>query len=360
MLFSLTSSALAGIGSIETLTGKGAIERNSERIPGETGLEIESYDAAVTAKGVMRIVFVDDTEVEVTEHSRLVIDEFVYDPSANRGSLGLRASLGTVKYASGQIAKKHRQNVNIETPSATIGVRGTDFAMIVDEMGSSAITLLPSCQANQSKEKLECFVGEIVVDTAVGQVVMNQAFQTTVIETGSSAPTAPVILDIDSSQIGNMLIIRDETNYDKAQQRSARERANDLGVDYLEFDGLDFDALGVSMQNLLQDALANPDDILSVTYSDVLQELQEERSSKTDASKIDSETETETETDTSPPLTVINDFPYYRISKTDPRHQFEITVDQEYGYTFYVQQEQFSVNGFNVGYGTSSIRIEQR
>ena len=49
----------------------------------------------------------------------------------------MTAPLGTVRYASGQIAKDFRENVTIKTPTATIGVRGTDFAMIVDELGGS-------------------------------------------------------------------------------------------------------------------------------------------------------------------------------------------------------------------------------
>ena len=49
----------------------------------------------------------------------------------------MKASLGTVRYASGQIAKRYKQNVKISTPSATIGVRGTDFIMTVDEFGGS-------------------------------------------------------------------------------------------------------------------------------------------------------------------------------------------------------------------------------
>ena len=78
------------------------------------------------------IDFIDDTRVDITAHSRLIIDDFVYDPNTGKGSLGLKASLGTIRYASGQIAKNSRQRVRIRTPSATISVRGTDFAMVID------------------------------------------------------------------------------------------------------------------------------------------------------------------------------------------------------------------------------------
>ena len=92
----------------------------------------------------------------------------------------LKASLGTVRYASGQIAKNSKQNVKIKTPTATIGVRGTDFSMTIDEIGSSTIILLPSCDTSGN-----CYVGEIDVTSDAGQVIMNQAFQATVVETPS-------------------------------------------------------------------------------------------------------------------------------------------------------------------------------
>ena len=83
--------------------------------------------------------------------------------------------MGTIRYASGQIAKNSRQDVNITTPTATIAVRGTDFSMTVDEIGGSTIILLPSCDATGA-----CFVGEISVESDIGQVILNQAFQATV------------------------------------------------------------------------------------------------------------------------------------------------------------------------------------
>src|SRR5210317_1930770 len=147
LLFLLSTSAFASIGSVDELKGKGQIERKD----GDSGIQLEqdldvfSYDTVKTGDGRVGIVFVDDTKVELTEHSKLIIDEFVYDPNTNTGALSLKASLGSVRYASGQIAKNSKQNVKISTPTATIAVRGTDFAMIIDELGGSTILLLPSC-----------------------------------------------------------------------------------------------------------------------------------------------------------------------------------------------------------------------
>ena len=171
-------------GNIGSIKGSGVLERGNSVIEGSTGVGVMSMDTAVTAKGRMQIDFIDETRVDITEHSRLLIDEFVYDPNAGKASLGLKATMGTVRYASGQIAKNFKQNVRIKTPSATIGVRGTDFIMVVDEVGGSMITLLPSCD-----EDGYCFVGEIEVETDAGFVIMNQAFQTTVATISSRMPS---------------------------------------------------------------------------------------------------------------------------------------------------------------------------
>ena len=138
----IVKPAYGTVGEIGQIQGSGVLEREGDIvIEGGAGVGVQSMDEAVTANGTMRIDFIDETRVELTEQSRLVIDEFVYDPANDVGSLSIKASLGTVRYASGQIAKKYKQNVKIRTPSATIGVRGTDFIMVVDEMGGSMITL---------------------------------------------------------------------------------------------------------------------------------------------------------------------------------------------------------------------------
>ena len=77
-------------------------------------LDIFSYNTVKTGKGKVAIEFIDDTRVDVTQHSKLIIDEFVYDPNTKTGSLSLKAALGTIRYASGQIAKTNPTNVQIK------------------------------------------------------------------------------------------------------------------------------------------------------------------------------------------------------------------------------------------------------
>ena len=86
--------ALASIGDVEQQVGNSVIERQGgDAVTSETGLDIFSLDTVKTANGRTSIVFVDDTRVDVTENSKLIIDEFVYDPNTQTGELALKASL---------------------------------------------------------------------------------------------------------------------------------------------------------------------------------------------------------------------------------------------------------------------------
>jgi len=221
------------------------IERQGgEELAVDQGTGVESYDTVKTANGRTAIQFVDDTRVDVTEHSKLLIDEFVYDPNTKTGALSIKAALGTVRYASGQIAKNSRQNIKIKTPTATIAVRGTDFSMSVDEFGQSSIILLPSC--TQVGSKALCTVGEISVESDVGQVVLNQAFQATTVSAIDSAPQRPLLLDPDETFINNLIIVRKPVYREEEEERSRIAKLIDiLDLDFLEFDGLDVDLLAL-------------------------------------------------------------------------------------------------------------------
>lgn len=271
--FSTTLPVRANIdaGEIGKIRGSGVLERGGDVLKGSTGVSVQSMDTAVTAKGQMQIDFIDETRVDITEHSRLLIDEFVYDPNAGKGALGLRATMGTIRYASGQIAKKYQQNVKIKTPSATIGVRGTDFVMVVDEVGGSMITLLPSCD-----EEGYCYTGEIEVETDAGFVIMNQAFQTTITSTSAQPPSPPLILDIDESIISQLLILRKKRPYDEEEDAirlKARKMYDFLGIDFLEFDGLDRDELVDSIEGIWKTQLDETDLYLADMLYDMLDQM---------------------------------------------------------------------------------------
>ena len=199
-------SAGAAIGSVTEQVGQEAkIARKKDTITVGKGTGLEMNDVITTTKSKLGLTFKDNTKVAITPQSKLVIDDFVYDPNSGNGKLAMNIAMGTVRYASGAIAHNSRENVKLRTPTATIAVRGTDFTMTVDEIGRSLVILLPTCPDPKKPE--ECWTGEIEVSTDVGAVILNQAFQATVVASADRAPSTPKILGSLDLQIDNMLII---------------------------------------------------------------------------------------------------------------------------------------------------------
>jgi len=214
LLLTLASPSWAGIGTVSENKGTACeVERNKKKLSGVKGAEIESMDTYTTGACVSNITFKDDTKVKVTENSRLLIDDFVFDPKkSDAGKLALKVGMGTVRYASGQIAKNNPQQVNIKTPTATVAVRGTDFTMTVDETGQSLIMLVPSCKDEKDVKQFEldeqrCKVGSIIVTTGIGSVTLDKAFEATYVTSASMMPTPPVVVNTIEGKIGNNLII---------------------------------------------------------------------------------------------------------------------------------------------------------
>lgn len=208
------SNSWAGIGTVVDSKGTAcSIERGKTKLNGAKGAEVESMDTYVTGACVTNITFKDDTKVKVTENSRLLIDDFVFDPKkSDAGKLALKVGMGSVRYASGQIAKNNPQHVDIKTPTATIAVRGTDFNMTVDETGQSLVILLPSCKDDTEVKKFEleenkCKVGKIEVSTLAGTVTLDEAFAGTYVFSANILPTPPRIINIVESHIGNNLLL---------------------------------------------------------------------------------------------------------------------------------------------------------
>ena len=211
LLLLLSTPAFAGIGSITDFKGGGNIKRAVRVLPATKGAGIEKMDTVSTnSQGKFMISFVDGTTVKITENSRLVIDDFVFDAGKPKGGkLGLRLALGTARYASGALAHGNPKGVNIRTPTATIGVRGTDFLMSVDEAGRTMVVLLPTCfdEKDITKINFDCPTGAIDVVTAAGVVQLNQPLQGTVVESSFTPPSPPTTVSLALRGTDNTLQI---------------------------------------------------------------------------------------------------------------------------------------------------------
>jgi len=253
--------SVVDIGGVSELSGRAKILREKP-YDAKVKFGIQQNDEAVTTDGRMAIRFLDDSQVKLTEHSQLTIDEYVFDPDPSKSKMALTFGLGTARFITGTFNKINKQNIKLKTPTANIAIRGTDFTATVDELGRSLIILLP--------DELGLSSGEIEVVTATGTVLLNKPFQATTVSVFESNPSKPVILNLSLDLIDNMLIVtppKKKISRENEQQKTIKKVSildfNDLDIDYLakdfldaekelEFTELDIDSLDT---NFLEDML---------------------------------------------------------------------------------------------------------
>ena len=348
-------NSFASIGEVALHKGNAVIDRKD----GDQGVEVQkdldvfSYDTVKTGNGKVGIVFVDDTKVDITEHSKLLIDEFVYDPNTKTGKLSLKATLGTVRYASGQIAKNSKQNVKITTPTASISVRGTDFAMTVDELGSSTIILLPSCDSDGM-----CFVGEIAVESDAGFVVMNQAFQATTVDVPDSKPLKPVIVGLEENMINNLLVVSKPKEIEQQEEKERRLKivANALDIDFLQFDDLEVDLLEVEEDEF---AGALDIDFLEQNFlGDILAELNKQLAIKM-KSEFDKDKKKKAGQDEFGVILLDEEPEWVWMRSDESNNNIVLRLNQENGYIINVTQGDKEIIDYELGDGDNYINIYQ-
>ena len=270
------------IGDIVESTGVGKIVRQQENISNLNNLPIQLNDVAETAMGSMLIKFLDNAELSLKEHSEVLIDEIYYDPDPNLSKMSMKFTMGTARFASGSLGLVNKANIDIQTPTATIGIRGTDFTTTIDELGRSLIVLLPDANGSPS--------GEISVTNLGGTVLLTESYQATMVSTLDSTPTTPVTINgLTPSMIDNMFIVNPPTEVKQAiEDAAADEQDQDSGmldVDFLEFNELEQDALADSEEDLEFSELDI--DMLDVDFLkdllDVVEALEKTRVSLADA-----------------------------------------------------------------------------
>tara|TARA_R110000796_G_scaffold124734_1_gene239235 strand:+ start:73 stop:1266 length:1194 start_codon:yes stop_codon:yes gene_type:complete len=271
VLFALTSqikvlAQVVDIGSITELRGNTRIVRDKP-YKSEIDFSLNSMDRLETAAGRMGVTFRDDTTIRLTENSQVVVDSYIFNPDPSKSSMALSFVKGTGRFISSKSKGIPKDNIKIRTNSATIGIRGTDFTLTVSETGEALIILLPDEFGNSS--------GEIVVTTALGQVILNKPYQATTVYNLETSPTEPITLDISLDMIDNMLIVNPPEKIIEETNENASASDSILDVDFLEFDELEQDALAednLQYQELDIDYLAG--DFLQ-DLLDIIQEVDE-------------------------------------------------------------------------------------
>ena len=125
------------IGSVATLTGKASVKRNDKSIPLALKDDIYLNDIVETAaSSALGITFSDGTTFNLKANAQITIDNFVYEDGGKKNAGVFDIAKGTVAFVAAQVAKTG--DMQITTPTATLGIRGTSGLVEVPAGGAAA------------------------------------------------------------------------------------------------------------------------------------------------------------------------------------------------------------------------------
>ena len=130
----VVSASDESAGSLRNSKGDVVIERHGSVVRAENGAAIFPNDTVKTgADGSVGIIFKDNSRLSLGPNSRLEIKDYVFKPAQGQFSMINKLIKGTASFVSGKMTKLSPESVILETPTSTIGVRGTTFNVKVNE-----------------------------------------------------------------------------------------------------------------------------------------------------------------------------------------------------------------------------------
>ena len=122
----------ADIGQIKVSKGSVSVERAGQSLPGNAGTRLQGADVVKTgADGSVGITMTDNSLLSAGPNSVLALDRYDFDSTTNAGRFDASLQRGTLAVVSGRLAKQSPEAMTLRTPSATLGVRGTEFVVTV-------------------------------------------------------------------------------------------------------------------------------------------------------------------------------------------------------------------------------------
>jgi len=123
----------ADVGLIKVSKGDVRIERAGAKVPAAVGAAVQPSDVIVTgADGLAGITFTDNSLVSLGPNSVFSIDKYRFDSTTHQGEFESSLSKGRLAAISGKMVKQSPEAMKVRTPSAIMGVRGTEFIVQVD------------------------------------------------------------------------------------------------------------------------------------------------------------------------------------------------------------------------------------
>ena len=124
----------AEIGQIKNTAGQVFLLRNNNQQPAKPGDLIEQADVIITgSNGSVGVTLIDNSRLSTGPNTRVEFKQFRFNPTTQEGESLTQLHRGTLAIVSGQIAKRSPDAMKVQTPTTILGVRGTKFAVKVEE-----------------------------------------------------------------------------------------------------------------------------------------------------------------------------------------------------------------------------------
>ena len=122
------------IGYVKNVAGEAFVTSSGREQQAEVGSPVYVGSVLRTGKkGSMGVTFRDDSLMSFGPDTVLKVDEYLYAPAQGKLKFGSKLSRGSMNYVSGVISKLQPGAVAVDTPAGTIGTRGTQFVVRVEE-----------------------------------------------------------------------------------------------------------------------------------------------------------------------------------------------------------------------------------
>lgn len=122
-------------GVVKTVRGQAWIERGERSEAAAPGTRVHAGSVIRTGDGdsAVGVALKDDTLISLGPGAELRLDEFRFAPASGALALVVRIARGSLEFVSGAIARLRPEAVLVNTPTASLGVRGTRFLVRIDE-----------------------------------------------------------------------------------------------------------------------------------------------------------------------------------------------------------------------------------
>lgn len=129
----LTRSASAqDVGSVASVSGAAEIKRGGASTAAVVGAGVRVGDELRTGDGKLRVVFQDDSIIDLAERSALVVDTQVFNPNAGQVTSLMNLAVGKARALVSHYYGAAGAEYQVRTPTAVAGVRGTTFMVTYD------------------------------------------------------------------------------------------------------------------------------------------------------------------------------------------------------------------------------------